>query len=78
MIKRLKDWLPLVKDLVALWAPYHQRDGNIFLIQCKVYCKNISHIKLDFIRMGLYFFLSMAKQTKGKIIADIIKKDEST
>ena len=58
-------------------APYHQRGANIVLIRCKVSRKNISHIKLEVIRTGV-FCLKMAKQTEGKIIVDIIRKDEST
>ena len=40
----------------------------------------MSHIKLELIRTGVYVFLKMVKQTKGKIkiIADIIGKNKST
>ena len=80
MIKRLCkliDRLPLVKDLVAHQGPCLRRGGNILLYSA-VSCKNISHTKLEVIRMEVYFFLNMVKQTKGKIIVDIIRKDEST
>ena len=83
MIKRLcklNNWLPLVRDLVAYRAPYHRRGGDIFLVRCKMSRKNVSHTKLEVIRTGVYFFLKLAKQTRGKIIVgpDIIRKDEST
>ena len=52
MIKsRLKDRLPLVKDLVAHQEPYHQRGPNIFLTRWQVSRKNIGHIKLGVVIM---------------------------
>ena len=83
MIKRLctfNNWLPLVKDLGAHRVPYHQRGANIFLILCQVSHKNISHIKLKVMRTRVLlhfsdiFFFKMAKQTKAKILVDIIKR----
>ena len=73
MIKRLcklNKWLPLVKDLVPHWAPYHWRGAKIFLVRCQVSRKNVSHLKVKVRRTGVscsvIFFLKMAKQTKGK------------
>ena len=81
----LNNWLPLVKDLVANWAPYYQPSANIFpcifLIWCRVFRKSISHIKLKVIRTGereCILFLKKVKPTERKIIVDIIIKDEST
>ena len=47
---------------------------TFFLYSAKVSCKNIIDIKLEVIRMGMYFIHNMAKQTKRKIIVDIIRK----
>ena len=45
-----------------------------FLTRCQVFCKNVTHVKLEvviiqkeaFINFNLIFFLKVVKQTEGK------------
>ena len=71
-----------VEQLTAADQASCRTPGAIPSARCNIFPvrshKNMSHIKLDLIKTGVYFFLKMAKQTKGKIIADIIGKDKST
>ena len=60
-----------VEQLTAAGQASCRTPGAILSVRCNIFPvrsrKNMSHIKLELIRTGVYFFLKMVKQTKGNL-----------